>query len=83
MYSKYIQLTKDYNFISLNNFLNNYFSLNHFDYRKLIYFYKNRFQSVKILKFENLFDEIKLSSILEINSSSIKNFKNNKKNCEQ
>ena len=77
VYSKYIQLTKDYNFISLNNFLNNYFSLNHFDYRKLIYFYKNRFQSVKILKFENLFDEIKLSSILEINSSSIKNFKKN------
>jgi hypothetical protein len=77
VYSKYIQLTKDYNFISLNNFLNNYFSLNHFDYRKLIYFYKIRFKSVKILKFENLFDESKLSSILEINFSSIKNFKKN------
>ena len=32
---------------------------------------------VKYLKFENLFDEIKLSSILEINSSSIKKFKKN------
>lgn len=77
VYSKYIQLVKDYNFISLNDFLNNYFSLNHFDYRKLINFYKARFKSTKILKFENLFDEAKLSSILEINSSIIQNFKKN------